>query len=93
MEVDKQYFIKSVISLIILTAILFLYLNINTKKSQLNKELSVNTNNYIELKGDISKLEITYNKLTRNEVLEKKATNDFKMKTPESGDIIRVKDE
>jgi len=93
MDIDKQYFIKSIVSLIILVAILFLYLNINIKKSKLNKELSINTSSYIELKGDISKLETKYNRITRNEILEKKAVTDFQMRTPESGDIIRLENE
>jgi cell division protein FtsL len=93
MELDKQYFIKSVISLLVLTLIFFLYLNSNIKKSKLNKELSINTNNYIDLKDEISKLEIEYNKLTRNKILEEKSAKDFDMKTPESSNVIRVKDE
>ncbi len=93
MELDKQYFIKSVISLLILISIFFLYLNSNIKKSKLNEELSVITNNYIDLKGEISKLEIEYNKLTGNKILEKKAVDDFDMKMPEASDIIRVKNE
>jgi len=93
MELDKYYFKLSIVSLVVLLSILFVYLNVNTKKSLLNKELSVNTSNYIELKGDISKLEIEYNRLTRNEILEKKASKEFEMRTPESSDIIRVKDE
>jgi len=79
--------------LLILTSIFFLYLNLNIKKSKLNEELSINTNNYIDLKGEIAKLEIEYNKLTRNKILEEKAVKDFEMKTPESSNIIRVKDE
>jgi cell division protein FtsL len=93
MEIDKQYFIKSIISLLVLTLIFFLYLHVNIKKSKLNEELSVNTNNYIELKEDISTLEIEYNRLIRTEILEKKASKNFEMKMPESSDIIRVKDE
>lgn len=93
MELDKKYFIKSVFSLLILTSLFFLYLNLNIKKSKLNEELSVNTNNYIDLEGDISKLEIEYNKLTRNKILEEKAVKDFEMKTPESSSVIRVEDE
>jgi len=93
MELDKQYFIKSVISLLILSSIFFLYLNLNIKKSKLNEELSVNTSDYMELKGEISKLEIKYNKLIRNEVLETKAIKDFEMIMPESSSVVRVKDE
>jgi len=89
----NRYFIKSVISLLVLSIIFFLYLEVNIKRFKLNKELSENTQKYINLRKEISKLEIEYSKLTRNEVLEKKAVEDFDMRLPEASDIIRVNNE
>ncbi len=93
MNLIKNYFIKSIISLIILFILSFTYLKINIKKIELNYELSLLTQENIEIQEKILTLKSEFNKIISNTNLEKYSKDEFNMSLPASSQLIRIKNE
>jgi len=89
----KNYFIKSIISLIVLFILSFTYLKINIKKIELNYELSLLTQENIEIQEKILTLKSEFNKTISNTNLEKYSKDEFNMDLPTNSQIIRIKNE
>ncbi len=93
MNLIKNYFIKSIISLIVLFILSFTYLKINIKKIELNYELSLLTQENIEIQEKILTLKSEFNKTISNTNLEKYSKDEFNMDLPTNSQIIRIKNE
>lgn len=93
MNLIKNYFIKSIISLLVLFILSFIYLKINIKKIELNYELSLLTQENIEIQEKILTLKSEFNKTISNTNLEKYSKEEFNMDLPTNSQIIRIKNE